>query len=389
MPDDPAGDQRGRHPSAHERYRPRPKKIALVRGALEPFGLAPNDNRIWSGLAPVFLAIAQRYNFRNDKGAVPRPGQVKQSLDRVEKAHEQLKKWADKLVAAIGAVDNVALEWMLAYDDPAPLFARGRADAEGPCAASDEFKRLRDRVFESEFEEYDRLASESFQKAASAPRGEDLDNAGRGLIAARAQLELAFSRQFEFGTGSPERADADRQISESLRALEQKERDFRLASLRVGGWLAPSPHFFRDGLKDRVDADLKKSLERVPPIGALAAQARDRFSAASPEDKGGFGPLFLGKSAKYRMAEECCEILLYVFGIGVLRQIQGGKEGTFAGLLRALHEYATNKEPSGDDFREILDNKIGDLHGHLEGLLRATKPAGKERPVEGSVRPKA
>ena len=164
MPNDRTGTRnpRGRHPSAHERYHPHAGKIDLVREALEPFGLATNDDKIWSSLEPVFVALAQRYNFRNDKGAVPRPGQVKRSLNQVQKAHDRLKKAAETLIEAIGALDDVALEYMLAYDDPTPLFARGRAEVDGPSVASDAFKRLRDRVFEPEFKEYDRLAAERF-----------------------------------------------------------------------------------------------------------------------------------------------------------------------------------------------------------------------------------
>jgi hypothetical protein len=119
---------KGAHPSVDKRFRPHTEKLDSVREALEPFGLPKNEDKTWSTtLAPIFVALAHHYNFRRDSGSVPRPGHVVRSLTEVERASEGLKKAAGAFVEAIGALDDVALEYMLAFDDPHPLFARRSA----------------------------------------------------------------------------------------------------------------------------------------------------------------------------------------------------------------------------------------------------------------------
>jgi hypothetical protein len=340
----------GRHPSARKQFRPRGKeKIDLIRAALEPFGLAKNDDKTWSTLAPVFVALAHAYNFQSAKGTVPRPSGVIQSLNQVEQAYSGLKKAAEAFVEAIGSVDDVALEWMLAYDDPVPLYARARTDADGPSSAPKTFKLLRDRVFGPEFKEYDRLAAQRLREFAAEiqPSVRERDAAAKELLAAREQ----------FARRAAQSADR-REIEQELRTLEQRERRYRLTELRVGAFIAPSPHFFGEGLKVRVRNDLDKMIRRQEPIATLAGQARERFAAASPKDEGGPSPL-LGKSPKQRLAEGCIDLVFYAFGTAGLKHIKSSKirkteHSDFVSLLRAVHEFATGDEPSDGEFWETL-----------------------------------
>jgi hypothetical protein len=149
-----------------------------------------------------------------------------------------------------------------------------------------------------------------------------------------------------------------------------------MSTLRVGVFTPPYPYFFRDNLKLRISTNLDEALRRVAPIAELAGQSRERFVAASPIDKGGFRPLFLGKPPKYRLAEECCEVILYAFGARGFDEIQSTKEGDFANLLRSVHEFATGKEASGDEFREALD-RIDELRSHIGGAV--SRPVPRQR----------
>jgi hypothetical protein len=374
---------KGTHPSVDKRFRPRTEKLDSVREALEPFGLSKNDDKTWSTtLAPIFLALAHHYNFRRDSGSVPRPGHVIRSLTEVEKASDGLKKAAGAFVEAIGALDDVALEYMLAFDDPHPLFARSRAETAGPSGASDTLKRLRDKIFGPEFKEYDRLAARRFRESDSGMQTaiKERDQAAKDLLDARSEFEqlnrLWPQHIRKFVAGSAERKKIDQQISDSLRTLEEKERAFRMSTLCVGAFTPPAPHFFRDNLKVRISANLDEALRRVAPIAVLAGQSRERFVAASPIDKGGFSPLFLGKPPKYRLAKECCEVIFYAFGAHGFDRIQSTKEGNFANLLRAVHEFATGEEASGDEFREALD-RIDELRSHLGGAV--SRPVPRQR----------
>jgi hypothetical protein len=275
---------KGMHPSVDERFRPRTEKLDSVREALEPFGLSKNDDNTWSTtLAPIFVALAHHYNFRCDSGSVPRPGHVIRSLTEVEKASDGLKKAAGAFVEAIGTLDDVALEYMLAFDDPHPLFARSRAETAGPSGASDTLKRLRDKIFGPEFKEYDRLAAQRFREFDSGMQTsiKERDQAAKDLLDARSEFEqlnrLWPQHIRKFVAGSAERKKIDQQISDSLRTLEEKERAFRMSTLRVGAFTPPAPHFFRDNLKVRISENLDEALRRVAPIAELASQSRDRF----------------------------------------------------------------------------------------------------------------
>ena len=383
MPNDVVTEKnlRGRHPSAHEQFRPHVKKIEAVRKALEPFGLAKDDDKTWSAIRPVIVVLARAYNFRSTKDVVPRPRRVAQSLNKVEQAYDRLKKASEEFVDAIGAVDDVALEWMLAYDDPVRLFNRGRVDADGPSAAPETFKLLRDRVFGREFKEYDRLAAQRLSEFESAiqPAVEERNAAAKDLVTAREHYAQRAAQSADW-----------KEIEQGLRTLDERERDYRLTELRTGALISPSPHFFRDGLKVRVRDDLDKVIRRQAPIVTLAGQARQRFAAAAPKDEGGPSPL-LGRSPKQRLLEECCELIFYFFGTVGLEKIKEYKLGDFANLLKVVRQVATGKKAQDDEFSEPLKSTaaIRDQYLKLSAPKAGKKPAPKKPAPEREAALKA
>jgi hypothetical protein len=286
--------RKGMHPSADKRFRPRGAKLDSVREALEPFGLSKNDDKTWLSLEPVFVALAYGYNFRRTPGAIPRPGGVRSSFDNVEQAFGDLKKAAAAFLESIGAIDYVALEWMLAYDDPVPLFARNRSGADGPSMAPENFKELVEIVFRPELEDWHRLTNQQRTEFISnaQPLVERLGAAVEDQRAATLQHIRSIARQLPglfFPTAghsvAPTVSDGtDRTVEQEL---SEKTRTIAAARLRIGKFIPPSPHFASDGLRGRVRGDLDEMIRRFAPIVELATQARQRFDVASPTDKGG------------------------------------------------------------------------------------------------------
>jgi hypothetical protein len=319
-------------PPGADRFAPFPEFVGPVRRAFEAFGLAKDDEETWGRIKQNVDVIAQQYRRLISPGAIPKPSEIRTQLEDVEKA-------ARNFAAALDALSEAALDWMLAFDPPAPLFPRSRAGGQSPGKAPTEFLRLLESA----------LGPELAANAEILSKRPSLNEDQKRFAEAQAVLFMVKAT-----------AQGGEIIAEAQR---------RAGLLQAFGLMArPAPYPVRDRLAGKTRA-----------IAALAKKARARaveHGPLNPSNKS--DRKVLGRTPGDWLIECCFDLIERAFGAEGLQKVKAYRKGNtnkegatlFTDLLRAVEQYATGEKPSS--FSEAV-NQIARLRDERLGKPRVSR----------------
>jgi hypothetical protein len=297
-------------PQGTDSFAPFAEFIGPVRKAFEAFGLAKDDEETWSRVKRNIDLIAREHRRLRSQGAIPKPTEIRAQLKGVEEG-------ALKFAAALDALSEPALDWILAYNAPLPLFPRSRAGGQSPGEAPIEFLRFRDTALAAELAAHLEILS----KWRIGPINED---------------QAHFQESLQDLTKLATTAQDDAEIAKAQRTAQL----LKAFGLRT----PPAPYHIRDRLAGRTRA-----------IGALAKKALARLAEHGPHNPSNKSDKkVLGRTPRGWLVECCVDLIERTFGPDGLRNIKAyrkdstHKEGAalFADLLRAVEQYATGEKPS-------------------------------------------
>ena len=290
------------------------RRASAIREALGPFELDLSPER-WTDAERLFRNCAERYVFIQDnQGQLPRPADVATQL-------ESLATAAKALASAFEGLNGIALEWLLASQEPAYRRSLARADFD----AQEQIRRLRDRVFGQDIESVIHSDAENARPDAQEP-----DFIIKRIVAAQKKLIRW------------------RNLAEQNPSSFAIEKGIEKANLGYAIALAvrPEPEL---SSPDPVRA---QAVRRNRDLAALALRSCRAFSSSSPQDSGGPSPLFGAPTTA--LARDCANIILTCFGVQGFKHVVSTKGGKFHKLLIAVHESAVDDDEPTPDFSGVL-----------------------------------
>jgi hypothetical protein len=326
-------------PQGADRFAPFAQFIRPVRQAFEAFGLAKDDEELWDLVRRNVDLVARGYRYLRSAGAIPKPSEIRTQFKDVEKA-------ARNFAAALDALSEPALDWMLAFDPPFALLPRSRAGGESPAKAPIDFRRLLEAALGTDLVAYEDILA----KWASGPINED-------------QKQFQESLQDLANVASIEQNDAE---------IAKAKRKAQLLKT-LGSMPPPAPYHIRDRLTGKARA-----------IAALAKKARARaVENGPPNPSNKLDKKVFGRTPHDWLIECCLDLIERTFEAEGLRKVSAYRVDSarpagaslFTELLRAVEEYATGEEPSS--FSEAA-NQISELRD--ERLRRLGEPPVNKRP---------
>jgi hypothetical protein len=289
--------------------------------------------------------IASAYNFLNSPNAIPKPGATLTQLKTLAIA-------ANRLERALLGLNEPAIEWLLAYDPPAPLYQRSREGGETLGQAPNEFLERCDMALKEELAAHGQILV-NWPSMWEGDDQEKLRDSFRALVEARVQNGPA--------------------ADEAIKAkAAEAERAFNLR-FALGLMTPPAPYHVRDRLADKIHA-----------LAVLADMARERGLAHGVESSANRRTREIRIwTPKEWMAQSCLDVIQRAFGLDGLEKVTSYRSASdksampFRELLRSLETYATGRKPT--DFSDVMLSVKVWRDDRLRRMGRAGRARGRKQ----------
>ena len=317
-------------PDVGDKFAPK-GKLDVVREAFGWFGLeGPGDSR-WTSIERAVELIARAYNFLT---ASPNP------LPKTTQTPHQLKKLATRaegLAKAIEGLNDPAIEWLLAYDNPFLLYARSREGGERPGQAPKEFVELRNMALKDELTSH----------------AEKISDWTEAWIGTATEAWIGVAEAEQVGPKTP-RSELSHQYMFPLVA-------------------SPAPYSVRDQLAARNFA-----------LATLAGMAHERASAHGARHAGNkhSRKLHLHTPTEW-IALSIVDVIERAFGVKGLEKITASRASKdvrgmpYVTLLRRIERYATGRQKSAD-FSDALEAAVASRDEKIRKLGASPRRRGRK-----------